>query len=450
MRNATGVLRKRSLFLVPSSLSVTTIVMLAISGMIGLDHVFFKGKQVGFLFAPNWTISPLLIFPLVGALTLLFVSRVDRTIRDLVERKMLFDVDSRQFLSGPGAVTRNWNDLLKVALWAWLVLTVLGVFISVKEWRDASYVPLHKYENAQAMEDDLYKQQEEGKKGPKEEKDGKVEIDWSVANLIKPVGRVANWLFSLAAFLLLQGTMLALVALYLVVGVAFGALVIGLSGQGRIILLPELSSQDDRKGFEVFTGLGSELILTSLCLFSAFYLTILQNIYLRDERATSIYQMLVEPIRLGMADGEWGMLLSPDFSTNFSSGFALLGGILVLFLVLLVIPGILLSYAASRSRDCALRLARAPEGEALLGMTRAEAEAKLEPMKVWPYRYYSMNMLLATVLLLAATLFWPYLAAYLYGVALASILAMVIKKIKKQFKGPEESKEPSKEEREAA
>lgn len=436
MKNFSGVLKNWRLFLVPASLSVTAIVLLVISSMVGVDHFIFNGKEVGYLQAPNWTISFILVFPLVGALTILILHKVDQSIRELGERRMLFDTTNKHFLGGQkdlGLIKKKWSEILRIAFWMWIVLAVLGFAASFKEWWDSSYVPLSRFNSIEELVEKVTVDPKISRKQPGD----KLEIDWAIAGLEKKdVNKKANYFFSLAAFLLLQGTALSFLSFFLVIGVAFGAFVVSLSGQGRFVALPDPNSRDDRRGFEIFQDLGSLMLLCSLCLFFAFYLTIIQNVYLHISDATSIYQMLAEPVRRGFTNGDVASLFNSKSSADYSSSFARIGGGVVGLLVGLLVPGLLLSYLASRARSRMLEIARSPEGLAILNKRRTTIEEALRDMRIWPYRYFSLNMLIGAALLLVATLFLPHLAGYLYGVALAAVIALVIMRIRDQFKGP--------------
>lgn len=430
MKPLIRVFKKNSVFLFPTALSFFSILLLIASSVIGAADVLYKGKQVGYASAPNWFLSPVLLFPIVGALAILIIRWIDRTLAEMVRRRMLFDT-TRKTAAKADSISRQWGFQLGIALCAWIILSIGGFAASIKEWWDYSYFPLTRYETLADLEQ-AEKENQALHGGPVQT----IERDWAIAPLFKPgVSRTATYLFAFAAFLV-QGWMLSFLALFLVVCVAFGALMVQLSGPDRITIVPDLSSSDRRKGFEIFQDLGGLILLASLCLFFAFFLTMLQNVYLNDSNAESLFQMLYEPFRTGLDDQDgsgWKKLLTPRVPTDYSSTYARLGGIVVGILVLVLVPALLLRYAARRAQGNLERLADLPAGAEIFGRSKKELKATATNMEVWPYRYFTLNTLLAGAVVLATLLFWPQIAAYFYGVILALVIPWALTRFREKI-----------------
>lgn len=429
MKTLIRAFRKNSIFLYPTALSFTSILLLIASSVIGAADVLYRGKQVGYASAPNWFLSPVLLFPIVGALAILIIRWMDRTLAEMVRRRMLFDT-TRNTAARVDSVGRQWSFLLGIALCAWIVLSIGGFAASIKEWWDYSYFPLTRYDTLADLEQ-VEQEIQNAHGGPAHT----IERDWAIAPLFKSgVNRTATYLFSLAAFLV-QGWMLSFLALFLVVGVAFGALMVQLSGPDRITIVPDLGSSDKRKGFEIFQDLGGLILLASLCLFFAFFLTMLQNVYLNGSEAESLFQMLYEPFKAGIDDEDgtgWKALLTPRIPTDYSSSYARLGGIVVILLVLVLVPALLLRYAARRAQSNLRRLADLPGSPEIFGRDTKDLKKIAENMEAWPYRYFSLNMLLAGAVVLATLLFWPQIAAYFYGVILAVVIPWALTRFREK------------------
>lgn len=227
MKLLTGFLRSRRLFLLPIGLSLLSLILLIISPLIGVGHVKVEVentltevvvlKEVGYVAALNWSISPFILFPLVGILTLVIIATAPNVLREMAKGNMFFDRARRKFISDPTPVLAQWNHLLAYGAIVWILLSLGGLFVSIDEWWRDSGEPL--FDSSIQTKADLERVDEE------RERQEPREWDWSVAYFLKAgVDRTANAIFSLAVFLT-QALALSNVALFLVVGVLFMVLI---------------------------------------------------------------------------------------------------------------------------------------------------------------------------------------------------------------------------------
>lgn len=416
-------------YLAPLGLFLLALAHLVVAQILGVDDVVdWKGRQVGFLFAPNWSISPLVLFPLVGTIVLLLLRTIEQAIRQLVSAGMVYQRSRKSRVLQSAALIQRWRNLLGNGLILWLVLSFLGAAQSLHEARTNSHLPLEKASSfSDAATQKLFKKD-------------RVEADWAVASVLpgEEVSPKANYLFAYSAFLLLQGGMLSTLALFLVVVSCFGVFVLRLAWEGDTSLIPDPSATDERRGFEILEAPGTQMLIAGFCLFCAFYLTRVQNTYLLGEGSTNLLQLVLEPVSLALGETKSSLLeiLKPDLAINYSIGWALGAGLVVVILMFAIIPALLLRAAANKARDTLnkeLTGMSSTKVRQLFGEASAEIRAKLDSMVTWPFKYIRLNVLLLITVLLTGTLFFFKIAPYLYATLLVAAIGNVVARFKKGF-----------------
>jgi hypothetical protein len=125
------------------------------------------GRQVGFLFAPNWTIVYLVLFPPYLAIFAVLAGRCHTTLIDFSDERIV--TDSRGSPVSHAAILAAWSKALKdhsIIMWVFLVVVVIQ---TVGEWINSCFLPL------------LHN------------KIGDVAIDWSTLAIVEPL-KADRWI----------------------------------------------------------------------------------------------------------------------------------------------------------------------------------------------------------------------------------------------------------------
>jgi hypothetical protein len=144
---------------------VAAFLLSLLSTFCGLGWLEYNGKQVGFLFAPNWTIVYLVLFPPYLSLFSFLVSRCRNALIDFSDERVL--TDSHGSPVSRAAILAAWNKALKdVSILMWVFLAVV-VIQTIGEWLELCFLPLIHHQ----IGDDA--------------------IDWSTLAIVQP--EKANW-----------------------------------------------------------------------------------------------------------------------------------------------------------------------------------------------------------------------------------------------------------------
>lgn len=113
------------------------------SYMAGVVDVEYKAihKQIGFVWAPNWSVNYLVLFVVYNSMFCLFVNFVDETLRIFTARRVVAG-DAGTAVSH-AELAADWRAHLSgISPILWVMN--LGVpFIAAKQWFDDCYLPLH-------------------------------------------------------------------------------------------------------------------------------------------------------------------------------------------------------------------------------------------------------------------------------------------------------------------
>ena len=201
-------------------------------------------------------------------------------------------------------------SLRSVAPFAWMFM-ILALGLSAWEWWQSSGAPL--FTGVEPLDR---------------------EWDWS--NKFRKAGdasRIANSVFALIAFLVLQGGLLVLVGNLVAAAAAGAGFVWKLSEVSSLAhIVPNPRSTEPQKGFEVFRPFVESLLMLSVWVFVILYLSRLWNLFLDDPGSSTFWQFARDNIAqgaaraLGKGDIEWLLTtrLTGHSSTFVSMGAAVL------------------------------------------------------------------------------------------------------------------------------
>lgn len=246
-------------------------------------------KQVGFIWAPNWALTGIILLPGAVYYALLARGEVEATIRRLIERQMLVTRDFKkanvdEILKMWKRESRGWTIHITGAFLLAVGLVFFLDFIPVVGWwllAEPSQIEalVNNPKNPVNIQNDTY------------------EFDWSIAATFEntDVYWLPNLVFAAAAYLVIG----ILGSGFLLASFIWFASVISFFSKSRLrehglYLIPDIKSKDPhkRKGFENFEPFFTDLILASIFTISIGVMMHLQNVYLRAPSQTSIVEMI--------------------------------------------------------------------------------------------------------------------------------------------------------------
>ena len=348
-------------------------------------------KEVGYVFAPNWGLTGLILLPLAIMYILRAKAAIEPMIRDLIKNRMLVSrdlepVEPEHIIERWRKESGRWTLIGTVVLVLIAVFVLVGDFIPVvARWLiwDAEVVKDFVIGKNLTLLDDTY------------------EFDWSIAATFKDpvVGTTANLIFSFIAYLFIAifGSAFLFAAFIYFISVSAFFSSSGLRKHG-LYLIPNLSSGDKRLGFEVLERFFDSLI--NACLLTA-TITVsmhLQNVYLRTPEHMNIGEMVFsqtfDELRENLANIAVGAIFESLTST--SEVLKVDIGDLTLQTFTTAVALFLLSAIVFMCLWGWLRMS-AIDGKKMLlaaGTLDEPQKKKLRQMKVWPVGWISLNFLI--------------------------------------------------------
>lgn len=389
-----------------------------------------QGREVGYGAAINWSLNYGLLFPIAAYLMLSSLQAVSRSlermdgcgmIRD--SRDLTIERSATELRAAWETDSRGTKAMIRVAI-------ALALLIALGEWIYGNLIPLITGSLA-----------------------GREEIDWGLGALVRnggAIARLANGVFDLVAFLL-EAALIASMLSFLILMFDFGNLS-EYSRRYSVQLIPDLTSEDPRRGFQVFEAPLRRLVYVSFVAFLMAYATRLQNLYLRDLDTNNIWQFIHNDVVAGFtaeltgkgAGEKLAQLFSNAFtptlhdrplatSLNFSEVAVVFGMFAVAVTVFVVVS----DTARNAAREaCDAAKAHYDHGGApLYPATPGDAKQILKTMDVWPIRYLSLNLLICLSIAAAATLFFYRLGLITAGAVLAMAILRAIVEIRRSLQG---------------
>jgi hypothetical protein len=354
----------------------------------GTSH-FVLEREVGFLSAPNWSITSLLIWP-----AMFYVLRSLLDAAECVFKEI--DASPMGWLAGGirrDGIASTWKRN-KVYLRRLTVLCLLlGLAFSISEWWSASRAPL--IDGTRPAEG---------------------EFDWSAIRVGASVASHSmQSAFSFAAFLY-QAVAISMMGSFAVAVVLIArTMAVHGSGEASPPLLVDIESNDPSKrgGFERFIIVIDYMIVFVALAFANFFLTRVQNAYLRDYRQPSLLDLIQQDfIVLDLKD--IGRLFQVG-SADYSSAAVAIGAVLALFQCFFFFNATLRHVALqARSRaDHALVRHPLSSQAAATGLDREAVRQRLREMNVWPLGYSDLMPTLSFLTICGVTIVLYRIGLYL-------------------------------------
>jgi len=386
--------------------------LLFLSMIIGVDRVSFTGalrqgtvpgatgaKEVGYFFAPNWSLFTIVVFPVIVGFCFKMRGDMDQTLRDLADGGM---VRGRDFAPIPAdRLIERWHADRRAYAFLLLAAPTLSLAFVVWNWAVTVAAPvLHGFPTPiPPIDHNTYS------------------YDWSVASQFQGsgVGRLPELAFGALAYLAVPAPAAFLALFVMIDAVFFVFFTAGMlrseAAQGQDgaplpqdwMLVAAPGDEDDRLcGFKVFSPFFSSMYCAAVAILVGLLLAMIQNAYLRTAAAPDIAAFLggdwtaaagalgkavtgLDPLAAlaVLFQGPFG-----DFVHNILSEVAVF---MVLFVVgfCVVACWTVLYKSAQRARDQAL--AHLPQLAAELQAEAPALKTRLERMRFWPLAWLSLT-----------------------------------------------------------
>lgn len=247
-------------------------------------------KQVGFIWALNWSFMFLVGFPIMIFFMIETATHLRRALDRLVERRMIVDAGWRPV--GIEALAPERDRFWRRSATAGGLLLVALMAYCLWEWYRVSGMHLFAGTMPIAAGETHWLD----------------ELDWSVAALL-PGPRSGDWEFRMAnaalsfASYFVMGLYLSIVFTYYAMIVLYADLFRRMSTgrvEGGLRIVPEIDDDDPRRGFGVFQPMFRSILLATLMGFLMCYFMNIQNLFLRSG-ATDLWAFVSEYVSPGFA-----------------------------------------------------------------------------------------------------------------------------------------------------
>lgn len=345
-------------------------------------------RQVGYLVAPNWALTSTIVWPAMFYALRSLLRAADSVFEEIDSSPMAWLATRRN----QSSIRETWSRQ-KVNLRRAVALAgVIALVFSASEWWGASGSPL--LQGTRPAEG---------------------ETDWSSIRSGRPATDAARAAFTFAAFMY-QGIAITLMASF-AVAVILIARTMGLHGTGEAKppLLADIESNDPfkRGGFERFVVIIDYMILFVFLSFVNFFLTRVQNAYLRDFDHDSILDFIQKDFVI--LDLNQIRRLFEVGSTDYSSLAVAIGSVLALFQCFFFFNATLRHAALqARSRaDSVLLRSPLAQRAASTGLDADKIRERLREMNVWPLGYSDLMPTLSFLTICGATIIFYRIGLYL-------------------------------------
>lgn len=371
-------------------------------------------KEVGYGSAINWTLTTCLLLP--AAILYLFKSfrSFHSALCSLTMNTMLLKGDFTPVAKEE--LLNNWKSILnRHRIWLFVLITI-GLLFSLWEWFDYSCYPLFSNDIKLA-----------------------VEWDWSVGALLNKDGlpmlndsipRFKNALLSFCAFLnqaIIISVVAALVYQSLIAASFFSNL--NRNDSTDYYLIPDPTSDDRRKGFEHLSQYVEHLLLLVSILYTIFYTSRLQNIYLRS-KATSLLEFIKNDLIIGLTSNPWDIgsathvlkqaIQEAPVEVDYSSIMVSLAAFGIMLVAAYVIGTTLRETAKQSKQNLEVLIQNHPEEcESVLGLSTKKIRKSMKDMVFWPVNYIKAGQFFGLIFLGVFCIIF-----YRIGVVLISLLLL--------------------------
>ena len=384
-------------------------------------------KQVGFVWAINWSISLVILMPLLVCFGLMSYRTFRRSLDSLVSKNMVSNQDGSRVTSDN--LFDAWKGILVTI--AIIVLLMIGVALAYAYWEYWEVVGRH-FQNGFYPSISL--------------RDPRQEMDWSVAALlpiadseVNPVNKGANNIFSLIIYLLLPGLGTGITFGFFLFLIGFIWFLFRISD--KFVFLPDLSDSDPRRGFQVFSETVENAIWATMIVFLICYLMIIQNLFLRDV-APSILEFVIPELNKGYKsiinhkfgeglDAMSGLIALHPGGINLQAEFSFVIAILITVIIL----GFVILTLRHIARHCQERVierlnSRLPVPSLAQDLDNNAQIDRARKMDYWPASWPTVNTLLLLVLGSVICIVFYKFGLVFVGIIIAYLVIKIVRRLR--------------------
>jgi hypothetical protein len=375
-------------------------------------------RQVGYLWAPNWSLTYAILGPLGLFLMLEALKGTRSALNYLFTSDMVRD-DNRKPVKEELS-SHSWAIGTKARRWFFLTFAlIVPALLAYPEWYSHNFLRLMASKCSNC---------------------GPSDYDWGLATIINQQGApnwVANSVFDFLAFTC-EALLIGSVVLCFLYLLDVNQVLPGPEGRINNVLWPNLRSTDPRRGFQEFEDPLQLMLNASLVFFIVCYFIRVNRIYMRHVECSSITDFIQHDITSLVSEKvlelKGSELLSVLFYApsqpkyqEFFGGIALL---LISFFSLGVIS-LTVGKSARRAKANALGYYDLPDSTSLFGLDAEEERKRAQEMTTWPleWRYFQLDALLAIMGIAVASLYYYRIGLYVMIVVIAALLARLRKAV---------------------
>jgi hypothetical protein len=379
------------------------------SALIGLAFVKWpvggaRSREVGFVRALNWSATFLALFPFAAYLMLSVLQWIPDMIEELGERGMVRDRHYQLVRHAGARLVEEWERprtrrTLLLAL-GWLAIALSNAWQFKRLLFPAA--------GASTL------------------------IDWrnvAIASKGDPVSVASGVAFDAAAYVW-QVVALGGIFTFFVYVTDIARLLRRHPSESKLIFVPDLASDDKRRGFELFEGPLKQVLMVAAIAYVIANLASIQASYLPDAgKATSLWEFVRGALLSGVTTGGAssqvvaGLLTSPNVGVE---TVLLTLGTLVLFACSFVVLAGAVQGAAVRAQRNARAFFRQVPTASLSGKPAASEWNALSDMQMWPLTFPTPYLLISLFAVALLALIFYGIGVYLFGVTLVVMIGTVI------------------------
>jgi hypothetical protein len=372
-------------------------------------------RQVGYIYAPNWSVNYAAVFPFMLLLMLESVQLIPRTLATLSRRGMFLNENWRPVASS--RIDKLWRERIdKASRLPMLIILTMAIFLSFEEWYRTNFRPLIISENEIS----------------------EAARDWGVGAVL--VGesslqaRLANLTFDFLCFTL-QAVFIFYVMTYFCTMAYLSIFIRDDLSKDKIQLVPDIHSHDSRRGFEIFEPVLNSMLLAGLFAYIMAYFSRLQNIYLHCPHERSLWEFIREDIIRGISSEKIFAPFAIDPTCQNALPIEPINIIVIvctlisMISVLIIIVWTLRNAAEGAKGRLEERLAKRGIPKHLNDVGMEAIQNRLNHMDFWPFRYIGLNLLLAFLAFGAISLVFYRVGLFVLGVALVAVAVTLVMRI---------------------
>ena len=327
-------------------------------------------REKGYWWELNWGLNHLAAIPLALFCSAWLLQSIHAQVRRLASARMAVDEHFEPLTEDQ--LLRDWRRY-EIGPVFFGVLAVVPFVASYAEWWAGSARPILAHDSVGRQ------------------------FGWTTGALLAPE-QVVPWVniaLSFVAFTA-QGFVATVFAYVFATVVCFSSWVYNYGGPVGPRLIPNLKSEDSRRGFQVFEPIVYRLLYVGLAFTVVLFFIRVQSVYdYSGKPAKTVFHFILEDVIQGfvanaaeLLQGKPTDLFDVGNATNFGTGIVL-AAMSVMVTVIVAVPTLILSVLARQSRESlreCLASAECPPCRSWV-LTPVECEQKMEKMDFWPLRY---------------------------------------------------------------